>query len=914
MALSLVASAATNDTSEYFELGLKTMAPRVSRYQLSRSRLSLGDERFSEHSVIVVQAPAGFGKTSLLGQWRREYLTRGVAVAWVTADSSDDPRQLLHCLVRAVRSSCGRRGFGRLLLEGSGAKYGDLEGVTAWLAEVARTPLELILIVDEAERLSPVSFSSLVYLLHNTPSNLRVIVGARSGLDVAVADLLNYGRGLALGPKDLRFHLDETVTLLHNRFGEKADPNAAAYLHEATEGWPLGLQVVMAAMERTNDPLAAIASVSEGFGGRNEKLVGGLLTNLASVDADFLVRISVVDLIHPDLCRALTGLNDAPERLARLFRDTPVFIGVDGTEWVRLHNLVRDAFRARLAKLPDAERVELHVRALDWLVEHGMLQEAAHHAHATGRHEIAYDLAEQFLYDAVAQGHQEKGLGWLELLPKAELKRRPRLRLATAWTLALSERYAEAENLVQDLLENANTDPALHFECALIIGGAAYYADDPDRCLAHLEPWIESFPLRDPRLVQLHANRQALLAILTGNPGHARRYIPMVSGTESYKSYRYVRWWGNFITGLSYLWEGHIVLAEDVLRPALEGIEAGLGRRHPLACMIASLLATSVYEQNRLDEAAELLANRLDVLERAGTPETVLLAYKTAARIAAAKGIEHSSLDLLEVMYAVGVARGLPRLCVASLGEQIRMHAGRFRAETCRALVVRVDDIIAANQLSKGPLWRQAMQIPQWLAHANAAIAAQDWQSAFDALTLTGSFAEGLKLGRWRIEIMALRAFALERMGEKEPALLREAINLAQTFSLSRVFVDTHPVLGNWVQRVVSEDGGPQAPMPRVMRTPFQCTPSPPLAVPSLVLTPKEREVLRHLARNLSNKEIAQAMEVAEETVKWHLKNLFGKLEAGTRRHVVRRAQFLGLLALSDDKNAQGTALTVPSH
>ena len=67
-----------------------------------------------------------------------------------------------------------------------------------------------------------------------------------------------------------------------------------------------------------------------------------------------------------------------------------------------------------------------------------------------------------------------------------------------------------------------------------------------------------------------------------------------------------------------------------------------------------------------------------------------------------------------------------------------------------------------------------------------------------------------------------------------------------------------------------------------------------------MVLTPKEREVLEFLARNLSNKEIATAMSVGEETVKWHLKNLFGKLEAGSRKHVVRRAQLLGLLEGGD--------------
>ncbi len=120
-------------------------------------------------------------------------------------------------------------------------------------------------------------------------------------------------------------------------------------------------------------------------------------------------------------------------------------------------------------------------------------------------------------------------------------------------------------------------------------------------------------------------------------------------------------------------------------------------------------------------------------------------------------------------------------------------------------------------------------------------------------------------------------------------------MNLALTFGLSRSFVEAHPALGDMLQRVTDEEGG-RMPMPRIVRPPLERTTPAPRAVPSMVLTPKEREVLEHLARNFSNKEIAQAMQVGEETVKWHVKNLFGKLDAGTRKHAVRRAQLLGLL------------------
>lgn len=886
-----------SESTIYPELVLKTMPPRALKRQLARPRLSLADERFHERPVIVLQAHSGFGKTSLLAQWRREFLAKGAGVAWISGDGSEDPLHLLRCLVHAVRIGCGRPEFGRLLLESSGAGQGELEGITAWLAELAQLPLRVVLMVDEADRLSASNFSALTYLLHNVTPNLNVCIAARTGFHAAIGDLVDYGQALLLESEDLRFRLDETIAFARNRFGDKADTDTAARLHELIEGWPLGLQIVAATVEKSDDLHAAMASMS-GNGGGSERFVGGLLANLTADDLDFLVRVSCVDLIHPDLCRALVESPDAPRRLADLVLAAPVFAVSDSDDWVRPHNLVRDALRVRFCSLPQAEQQALHLRAMRWLADHGMTQQAALHAHAAGQHDLAYDLAEQCLYDAVTHGHQESVLQWLKLLPEAELEKRPKLFMAAAWALALSERQHEAEVLVRGILENPAADAALRYECALIASGAAYYADDPDRYIELFEPWTAAPPpSRDPRLLQMHANRQAALAILLGDPARARRHIQMASQYDFGEGYRYGARWGDFIVGLSYVWEGQGLLAEEILRPALSRADTDLGRRHPLSSMISALLAAAVFERDRLDEAAELLANRLDVLERTGTPETAMLGYRTAARIAAARGSEARALDLLETMFAMGAARGMPRLCVVSLGEQIRMHAARFRQETARALAQRIDGLVAEHAPAKGPRWRAAVELLQHVAHANAAIAAQDWRAAANDLKQALPAAEAARMGRVSIEIMALRAFALDRLGEDSRAMLSEAINLAQTFNLVRTFVDAHPELADWVRRVSAEAGTERTVQIAASSIPKREPPaSAPRALPGTVLTPKEREVLEHLAHNLSNKEIAIAMEVGEVTVKWHVKNLFGKLDAGTRKHVVRRAQLLGLL------------------
>jgi LuxR family maltose regulon positive regulatory protein len=882
------------------ELVLKTMAPRAPAGLLARTRLNAEGAEITPgagRQIVLVQAGAGYGKTSLLAQWRREFLARGAAVAWLLADDRDDAERFLRALVHAIRTGCARPAFGRLIAESPGAPSGGFDLATAWLAELAQLSMDIVLIVDEADRLPPSGAQLLDYLMHNAPQNLRIVAAGRQGLDKPAAELLAYGQAELVGPEALRFRVDETIALITQRFGGRVDADACARLFEITDGWPLGLQLALTAMARAQDPRAALDNLAAGPRGLREPLVAALLKELSPEDERFLTCISIVDVLHPDLCAALTEEADAPQRLLRLARDTPVFVTAEESDWCRLHPLVRDVLQTRSGALAEEERAALHRRAARWLGERGMLEQAARHAHAAGERELAYELAERSLHDAVKQGQLSTVLDWLERLPEPELEKRPRLRLAVSWALALGERHREAQRQIERILTSPDADDALRYECALILSAAAWYADDPDRFLAIFEPWAQKPPDRNSWLAQAHANRLAARAMLYGEPAQARRLQQAVPRGQTGKGRGYLVRWGDHMVGLTWLQEGQVKLAESVLLPALAGAEEDLGRRHPLTCMFAATCASLAYEDDRVDEAGALLANRLDVLEHGGLPETVVLAYRTAARIAALRGDEHRALDLLEMLHAMGVARDLPRLCVTSLAEQVSAHAGRYRAQTCDALVERIDALVEEHTGTRGPIWRQSVQLLQAMAHGSAALARQDWRAAIEPFSRAEAIAATMKLGRQRIELMALRAFALERANGDGRAPFLEALNLARTYHLGRVLMDAHPALADWARRV-SEEGQPgERPIvpPHVVRVPPRVSEGP-RALPSVILTPKEREILELLARNLSNKEIALAAAVGEGTVKWHLKNLFGKLDASSRKHAVRRAITLGLL------------------
>jgi LuxR family maltose regulon positive regulatory protein len=896
-ALTALAPPTTSRFAE--DLLLKVTPPRVPRHLLARPRLMADDEALRDRPVILVQAPAGFGKTSLLAQWRLEHLAHGAVVAWVSAQARDDVQRLVQAFALAVRVAAGRPTFGHTLLDVEPPP--GLEGVTSWLAELAHAALNVVLVVDTAEHLPPDSLEALAYVLRNAPPNLRAVVAARSETRLDIGDLVDYGHALVVGPAMLCFRLEETIELARARLGARVDPDTAARLHDVTEGWPLGLQLALTVLASAKDPRAEVAAMAAHAGSVHDHLVGLLLANLAPADVDFLVRISVLDNLQPALCQAVTGARDAAARLEAMGRDTPVFVAAEHGHWLRIHTLARDVLRDRFAALPEKERRMLHTRAAGWHMEHGQLEAAGRHALASGQETLAYELAERSLYESmVTGGRQGDVLAWLAHLPEAEFDRRPRLLLAAAWSLATSDRHDEAGRLVERILQAPEVDDSLRCECALIRGGAAIFADEPDRFAALHDPWAEAPPLHDALMLRVHANRTAIRALLEGEPALARLRQQQAPAGHFDGKLAYVNRWGEFIAGLSYLWEGQALLAENLMQPTLAGAETELGRRSAFTCMLAAVLAAAVWERNRPAEAAALLANRLDVLERHGLPETVLIAYRTLARIAVAQDEDHRALELLGALHAVGVARRLPRLRVASLLDQVRLHAHRYHADTCRGLCVQIDALLADPELPQGRLWRRSVEVLRALAHGHAAFAAREWRQALGPLGQAEELARELQQTRLVLEIQGLRAYALDRCGERSLDMMREATDVARSYGLQRVFADAHPDLDAWMRQALQAGdaaaaaGAPSGP-PAARPMPPREAPAP-RASASTALTPKEREVVALLARNLSNKEIGLAMQVGEETVKWHVKNLFAKLDAGTRKQVVQRAHILGLL------------------
>lgn len=869
------------------ELTLKATPPRMPRTAIERARLQGYWNDAHDRTAQAVVAPAGFGKTTLLLQWRRRWLEHGARVAWLTADDHDDPVRFGDALLQSIREASGR-----LSSAGAQARGTGLEALTGLLGDIAQQGVETVLMIDDAERLPKATLRGPIhYLLLNAPANLHLVFGSRVPLPLPVAELTARGNFATLSTDALRLRLEESIELLEKRLPQLG-VDECAHLHETTEGWPLGLQLAIAAIEHAPDQAAELQALSARHGAIQDYFVESLLAQLSPALADFLTRIAILERMNADLCAAVTGDANAAELLEQLARETPILMVAERRDSMRLHALARDFLLARFEQLPKAEQADLHARATLWFAGQERFHDAAGHALASGDRSQAQALAARSLWTLGTSGHWAEAREWIDHLPPEMLAGDLDLRLAAATVLALGDRNAAALEIAREAIDDPRTPPPSLAIALRVAGGAAAYADRIGMMPGLTARWPDAVEQGEPLHAVSRLNTGALAALHAGAPGEVRERMAQALRYGSEGSLRLAAALAQMLVGLSHLWDGNVCLAEAVMRPALAKAERERHhRRSMMPSLLAPVLAAALFERDQSAAAQALLANRLDVIERCGFPDNVLLAYRTLAYIALARNDERRALNVLKNLETVAERRQLPRLMAHALVEQVRIHALRGRHETVVGLLQALERLGAEfDQDDRQPLLPEYRLIAA-IAGAYAALAQQDVDEADRQLAAADALATRLHRGRAGLTIMVLRAVAARQRDDTQGLpLLQEALGLAGIAGCTRLLADTHPLAVEMALELSLAGSSPQ-PIMEPTQAPAPATP-----VRNGLLTSKEAEILNLLGKGMSNKLIARTLDVSGETVKWHLKNLYMKLSAGSRKHAVDRARLLGIV------------------
>ncbi len=595
----------------------------------------------------------------------------------------------------------------------------------------------------------------------------------------------------------------------------------------------------------------------------------------------------------------------------------------DERRWYRYHHLFGEVLRERLRRGTNVATVaNLHGRASAWYQQHGMIDEAVQHALAAGAVVDAARLIEQHGLMLIVQGHRSRVLTWMEALPDAVIRAHPDLCIVHVAALVLGNQLAAAEARLHDAENAIRAD--IPTEAAQIIRGrvAQGYADlaryrgDLVRYITLSRQVLDIVPESDAlgrAAAMMHLSRAYLVS------GHITSEMEQqaVAVIEPARASGNVLAWLIALLNLAQVraLRGRLQQAAATYQAALTVAPNLDAFRHLYGSAAYYVGMGDIFrEWNDLDSAEQHLAQsrELAVGEQLVDPDVILRGYSALARLRMAQGDDAGALDAIDEFLDLAHQRaffpGLSRQALA-VQTRIRLGQGNLAAATAWAdsCGLQVDD--ATNYLRE---FEYLTLVRVRIAQRRSDGRAGDLDDALRILDQLSAAAEMSERLGSLVEIVLLRALVFDSQGDSDAALreLERVLNLAKPEGYVRVFVDEgvsmaallraaaqQGIASSYVARLLA--AFPEGPGARDLRLGDAAQASrhkPQASVLAEPLTARELEVLRLLAEGASNGEIAQRLIISLSTVKKHIANIFGKLEAQSRTQAVARARALNLL------------------
>jgi LuxR family maltose regulon positive regulatory protein len=912
----------------------KLFVPPPRPKLVPRPRLT---ERLNEglqRKLTLISAPAGFGKTTLVGEWVEE-IER--PTAWLSLDEGDsDPARFLAYLVAALQTLAANIGEEVLGLLQSSQPPPTESILTALLNEVAALPDDFVLVLDDyhAVDAEPVDLA-LTFLLEHLPPRMHLVIATREDPRLPLARLRARGQLTELRAADLRFTAAEAADFLNRVMGLSLSAADIAALEARTEGWIAGLQLAALSMRGHADAPGFIRAFAGDHRYVVDYLVEEVLRRQPEAVRDFLLQTAILDRLNGALCNAVTGREGGEARLEALERGNFFVIPLDDRRrWYRYHHLFAEVLKAQLtAEQPD-QVPTLHRRASAWFERNGEPADAIRRALAAGDFERAADLVERAA-SAMRAGRQEAMLlGWLKALPDALVRARPVLSGAFAWALLASGELEAAEARLRDaerwLAATANpgvrpeVPPAgmmvadevkfrrLPGSVAIYRAAQAQALGDFAGAVRHARRALDLMPEEDPLWRGAAEAVLGLASWASGDLETAHRTF-----AEGLARVRIAGNIADAVNGTIAL--ADIRVAQGRLREAVGTYERALrpatAPEGPVPPGTADLyvgLSELDRERGDLDAAAWHLRKSEELGERAGLPQNRYRRYVAKARLREAQGDPDGALDLLDEAERLYMRDFFPNVRpVAAWKARAWVAQGRLGEALGWA---REHALSVEDDLSYLREFEHITLVRVLLAQYARDRADRSLLEAMGFLDRLLQAAEAGERTGSVLEILVLQALAHQTRGDLPAALapLGRALALAEPEGCVRIFVDEGPPMAALLEKAAKNGIAPNH--VRQLRAAFgRAEASAPVKqVLAEPLSEREHDVLRLLGTDLGGPDIARELMVSLNTLRTHTKNIYAKLGVNNCRAAVRRAEELALLSRARNRQPRTAVVHRP--
>ncbi|RPI83152.1 MAG: hypothetical protein EHM41_16625 [Chloroflexi bacterium] len=750
---------------------------------------------------------------------------------------------------------------------------------------------ELVLILDDYHLIQSTEVHGILeYLLEHAPLRLHLVLLTRSDPPFKLARLRVTGQLTEIRMQHLRFTAEEAAEFLKKAAGVQLTEDDAAALIERTEGWVAGLQMAAISLRGREDAAGFIAAFAGSHRFVFDYLLEQVLNRQPQDLREFLLQTSVLERMSAHLCDAVapTGrpariLLDSIER-ANLFL-VPLD---DERTWYRYHHLFADLLRLMLEQTHPGLTDELHRRACNWYESQEMLPEALHHALAAKDMMLAARLVSANVLALVEHAELVPILLRMDAAPYEQRASLPWLEVAHAWSLAYTGQMARAEEALSlsekhrdELPENEQTRMAGHTNAvraymAWALGKqqeAVEYAMEAALFLPAEEHAVRALNMTTlgNALVQYEADPRAMdlleqAVVLARQARQSHVFMPAATALA-----------------FAYLMLGLFRKAHAVCLEAIEVADMyqrRTGQALPAAASAYAELAVILGEWGEIEKSIQVARKGLTLSELWGQTDTTMLCLLALAEGMSLAHDTESSLAVLQ-------------------------RARKIAKNVSPWFVFEVDKLEMRTLLDAGEVARAARLAPDMGARLPAALEARLLikEIRFDeALALVQrSLPEAMNspsLEAVRLSVIQALAYYLKNEDAQALSAIKRTLELAEPENQIMTFVRQGPVMEKLLRLALSKSICPA--FVRRLLGAFDAQRKP-ISIPtveSLVepLSERELEVLQHLNGPLSTPEIAEQLVVSANTVRTHIKSIYGKLGVHGRSAAVWRARELGLL------------------